>query len=155
MTSKYNFHAVMVKYRESFYQIVHNKLPVDSSLISLAYCNLCKKSSLRTADVFAVVASVPPKTSWCLLNKLPILSSTHLPPYFPTLFREIHAKTRALLLRICKVNCDWSLTADVTEIFSRLSETKGRTIKKLMRGEGNFRAAGTFFRYQIPCMNFF
>ena len=22
-------------------------------------------------------------------------------------------------------------------------------------GEGNFRAAGTFFRYQIPCMNFF
>ena len=22
-------------------------------------------------------------------------------------------------------------------------------------GEGNFRAAGNFFRYQIPCMNFF
>ena len=22
-------------------------------------------------------------------------------------------------------------------------------------GEGNFRAAGIFFRYQIPCMNFF
>ena len=24
-----------------------------------------------------------------------------------------------------------------------------------MGGEGNFRAAGIFFRYQIPCMNFF
>ena len=22
-------------------------------------------------------------------------------------------------------------------------------------GKGNFRAAGIFFRYQIPCMNFF
>ena len=34
---------------------------------------------------------------------------------------------------------------------------KGRTIRKVMGGggEGNFRAAGTFFRYQIPCMNFF
>ena len=33
--------------------------------------------------------------------------------------------------------------------------TKGRTIRKVMGGEGNFRAAGIFFRYQIPCMNFF
>ena len=33
---------------------------------------------------------------------------------------------------------------------------KGRTIRKVMGGgEGNFRAAGPFFRYQIPCMNFF
>ena len=34
---------------------------------------------------------------------------------------------------------------------------KGRTIRKVMGGggEGNFRAAGIFFRYQIPCMNFF
>ena len=33
---------------------------------------------------------------------------------------------------------------------------KGRTIRKNMGGgEGNFRAAGIFFRYQIPCMNFF
>jgi len=33
----------------------------------------------------------------------------------------------------------------------------GRTIRKVMRvgGEGNFRAAGIVFRYQIPCMNFF
>ena len=36
---------------------------------------------------------------------------------------------------------------------------KGRTIRKVMGegggGEGNFRATGIFFRYQIPCMNFF
>ena len=32
----------------------------------------------------------------------------------------------------------------------------GPTIRKVMGGgEGNFRAAGFFFRYQIPCMNFF
>ena len=42
--------------------------------------------------------------------------------------------------------------------------SKGRTIRKVMGGggvggvgwgKGNFRAAGIFFRYQIPCMNFF
>ena len=33
---------------------------------------------------------------------------------------------------------------------------KGRTIRKVMGGgKGNIRAAGIFFRYQIPCMNFF
>ena len=32
---------------------------------------------------------------------------------------------------------------------------KGRTIRKVMVGEGNFRAAGIFFRYQTPCMNSF
>ena len=32
---------------------------------------------------------------------------------------------------------------------------QGRTIRKVMGGEGNFRAAGVFFRYQIPCMNIF
>ena len=31
----------------------------------------------------------------------------------------------------------------------------GRTIRKVMGGEGNFRAVGIVFRYQIPCMNFF
>ena len=31
----------------------------------------------------------------------------------------------------------------------------GRTIRKVMGVEGDFRAAGIFFRYQIPCMNFF
>ena len=31
---------------------------------------------------------------------------------------------------------------------------KGRTIRKVMEGEGNFRAARIFFRYQILCMNF-
>ena len=28
-------------------------------------------------------------------------------------------------------------------------------LEKLWGGEGNFRAAGIFFRHQIPCMNFF
>ena len=38
----------------------------------------------------------------------------------------------------------------------KVCTNKGRTIRKLMGGgEGNFRAAGIFFRYQIPCMNFF
>ena len=32
---------------------------------------------------------------------------------------------------------------------------KGRTIKKVMGEGGDFRAAGIFFRDQIPCMNFF
>ena len=32
---------------------------------------------------------------------------------------------------------------------------KGRTIRKGMGGGGDFRAAGMFFRYKIPCMNFF
>ena len=32
---------------------------------------------------------------------------------------------------------------------------KGLTIRKVMGGKGNFRAAGIFFRHQIPCMNFF
>ena len=28
-------------------------------------------------------------------------------------------------------------------------------LEKLLGGQGNFRAAGIFFRYEIPCMNFF
>ena len=28
-------------------------------------------------------------------------------------------------------------------------------LEKLWEGEGNFRTAGIFFRYQIPCINFF
>ena len=32
---------------------------------------------------------------------------------------------------------------------------RDRPLEKLWGGEGNFRAAGIFFRYQIPCMNFF
>ena len=31
----------------------------------------------------------------------------------------------------------------------------GRTIRKVMVGVGNFRAAGIFFRYHITCMNIF
>ena len=35
------------------------------------------------------------------------------------------------------------------------TENNGRAIRKVMVGVGNFLAAGIFFRYQIPCMNFF
>ena len=52
-----------------------------------------------------------------------------------TRLREIHAKNRVLLLRICKVNCDWSLTADVTEIFSRLGFADGFSRRVQTRGE--------------------
>ena len=39
---------------------------------------------------------------------------------------------------------------------ARLRESlRDGPLEKLWRGEGNFRAAGIFFRYQIPCMNFF
>ena len=38
---------------------------------------------------------------------------------------------------------------------SLLALAKGQTIRKVMGGEGNFRASGIFFRYQIPCKNFF
>ena len=35
-------------------------------------------------------------------------------------------------------------------------EVRDGPLEKLwVGGDGNFRAAGTFFRYQIPCMNFF
>ena len=38
---------------------------------------------------------------------------------------------------------------------NRKQSPKGRTIRKVMwGGGGDFRAAGFFFRYQIPCMNF-
>ena len=36
----------------------------------------------------------------------------------------------------------------------RILLRKGRTIRKVMGREGNFRAARIFFRYQILCMNF-
>ena len=32
---------------------------------------------------------------------------------------------------------------------------KGRTIRKIMGGGGEFSSRRDFFGYQIPCMNFF
>ena len=43
----------------------------------------------------------------------------------------------------------------ITPFVGHFVTVKGRTIRKGMGGEGNFRAGGIFFRYQIPCMNFF
>ena len=38
---------------------------------------------------------------------------------------------------------------------TRLAANYGQTFRKVMVGVGNSRAAGIFFRYQTPCMNFF
>ena len=50
-----------------------------------------------------------------------------------------------------------SLVINWSKIKSINGLNKGRTTRKVMGGggEGNFRAAGIFFRYQIPGMNFF
>ena len=47
--------------------------------------------------------------------------------------------------------------ADKERLRARLTfETMKQLREKSYRGgEGNFRAAGIFFRYQIPCMDFF
>ena len=37
----------------------------------------------------------------------------------------------------------------------RQARLRDGSLEKLWGGEGNFRAAGIIFRYQIPCMNFF
>ena len=50
---------------------------------------------------------------------------------------------------ICRMAINQELDHKKNEI-----DIKGRTIRKVM-GVGNFRAAGIFFRYQIPCMNSF
>ena len=42
----------------------------------------------------------------------------------------------------------------VVKIVFVIPSGKGRTIRKVMGWEGNFRAARIFFRYQILCMNF-
>ena len=43
----------------------------------------------------------------------------------------------------------------MTEEGYGFKKIKGRTIRKVMGGGGGgkFRAAGNFFRYEIPCMN--
>ena len=65
--------------------------------------------------------------------------------------------------RIYSINCPgrllnfWTLRVGA---YSRWALIRGWALRdgpleKLWRGEGNFRAAGIFFRHQIPCMNFF
>ena len=41
-----------------------------------------------------------------------------------------------------------------SQIPTLTNDTKGRTIRKVMGG-GKFSSRRNFFRYQIPCMNFF
>ena len=48
--------------------------------------------------------------------------------------------------------CRMAITQELDRKNNKID--KERTIRKVM-GVGNFRAAGIFFRYQIPCMNFF
>ena len=43
-------------------------------------------------------------------------------------------------------------------LLNQTNKNKERAIRKVVGGGGgvgNFRVAGIFFRYQIPCMNFF
>ena len=49
----------------------------------------------------------------------------------------------------------WNYGWVLLVIFYRTPILKGRTIRKVMVGVGNFRAAGIFFRFQIPWMIFF
>ena len=99
--------------------------PVFSAPVSWFHKRIHYRQSLKyyrlsetSWKIHKNIARLPFDACWVFLTgKLPILSLTHLPPYFPTRWRKIHAKTRALLLRIGEVNCDWSLTPDVTEIF--------------------------------------
>ena len=49
----------------------------------------------------------------------------------------------------------WNYGWVLLVIFYQAPIHKGRTIRKVMVGVGNFRAAGIFFRFQIPWMNFF
>ena len=39
--------------------------------------------------------------------------------------------------------------------FETMKQLRDGPLEKLWGGEENFRAAGIFFRYQIPCMDFF
>ena len=41
------------------------------------------------------------------------------------------------------------------ELLHQYVEIRDGPLERLCGGEGNFRAARIFFRYQIPCMNFF
>ena len=49
--------------------------------------------------------------------------------------------------------------SEESEIVATQAPELGQTVRdgplEKLWGEGNFRAAGIFFRYQIPCMNFF
>ena len=40
-------------------------------------------------------------------------------------------------------------------VFIDIFPFKGWTIRKVMGGGGEFLSCRNFFRYQIPCMNFF
>ena len=42
-----------------------------------------------------------------------------------------------------------------TVVFGKIGSLRDGPLEKLWGGEGNFRAAGSFFHYQIPCMNCF
>ena len=43
-----------------------------------------------------------------------------------------------------------------TVVFGKIGSLRdGPLVMGGAGGEGNFRAAGSFFRYQIPCMNIF
>ena len=53
---------------------------------------------------------------------------------------------------------EYTLSTDGTDDSSLIANKpppKGRTIKKSYSGMGKFLSRRNFFRYQIPCMNYF
>ena len=72
----------------------------------------------------------------------------------PTWVPHLHGN-RALLILTGRMR-----TVDVFPVVACLPPIREGPLEKLWgeeggRGGGNFRAAGIFFPYQIPCMNFF
>ena len=61
------------------------------------------------------------------------------------------------VLQSAMVSC-YKLRHGLLEIATGITKCDGfrdGPLEKLWGGEGNFQAAGIFFRYQIPCMNIF
>ena len=72
----------------------------------------------------------------------------HLPPFFNMRCESSARDFCVLLLRICKVKCDWSIRPDVTELVSRL-EFADRIFRRRQARAGNRSAfAGYCFKSQ-------
>ena len=101
-----------------FHIRIHNRQS-QGSWQSLKYYRLSKPVGRFTKTSLFDSTTSRKASSWCLLS----LSNRKNSHSFLRISRHIFPRVCARstpLLRICKVNCDWSLTADVKEIYSRL-----------------------------------
>ena len=62
-----------------------------------------------------------------------------------------HATVHKGLQTLVWISCTWE-SIQKKLVCRRIRDGP---LEKFFGGEGNFRAAGIFFRHQIPCMNFF